>query len=83
MTNLKAGSVPTGEPVQGPQSVPTLGDVWWSSNRRSVDRTVTQGPPFCRKKPFLKFWGPELTCLEGSDVDPHPAVQHAYIYIYI
>ena len=33
------------------------------------------------KEAFLgNFWGPELTCL-GSDVGPHPAVQHIYIYI--
>ena len=37
MTNLKAGSGPTREPVQGPQICLILGDSCWSSNRRSVD----------------------------------------------
>ena len=45
-------------------------------------RTVTQGAPFCRKKHIFKIWGLELTLYEGSDVVPHPAVQHIYIYIH-
>ena len=82
MTNLKAGSGPTCEPVQGPQICLILGHLCWSSNRRSVDPEPSlKGLRSAERSVFFKKRGPELTLYEGSDVVPHPAVQHIYIYI--
>ena len=81
MTNLKAGSGPTREPAQDPQICLILGDLCWSSNRRSVDPEPSLKGLRSAERSIFFYWGPELTLYEGSDVVPHPAVQHIYIYI--
>ena len=84
MTDLKASSGPTSEPVQGRHSGLILGFARWSFNRLFVDPEVPlKRAPFCRKKHLGFFCGPQTGFLARCQVGPHPAVQRIYIYIYI
>ena len=59
MTNLKGGSGPTREPAQGPQICLILGDLCWSSNRRSVDPEPSfKGLRSAERSMFSKFGAP-------------------------
>ena len=66
MTNLKAGSGPTREPVQGPHLVPILGVVRWPSTwLLGGPWTVTHMGSILQKEGSLIFCGPWLAFWEG------------------
>ena len=81
MTNLKAGSGPIGEPVQGPHSRLIFRLARWPSNWLfGGPRTVTQKAPFCRIF-FCFLW--TLNWLSGKVSSGPAGGCPAYIYIYI
>ena len=78
MTNLKAGPGLTEEPVQGPHSVPILGEFWWSSNRRSVDKVRLSA----ERSLFWNFGAPNWLVWRGL-MWARIRLSSTYIYIYI
>ena len=84
MTNLKAGSGPTREPVQGPHSVPILGVARWPSKwLLGGPRTVTQMGSILQKEALLIFFvGLELAFWEGVKW-ARQRLSSIYIYICI
>ena len=84
MTNLKAGSGPTREPVPGPHSRLIFRLARWPSNwLLGGPRTVTQKGSILQKEAFC-FLGPELAFWDGVRwTRQRLSSMHIYIYIAI
>ena len=80
MTNLKAGSGSTSEPVQGPHSSLILGVARWSSNRLFVDPEPSLKGPLSAERNILVFCGPRTGFWQGVK---WACIRLSSIYIYI